>query len=434
MPRHPSRQSTTIMMAALLAAAGALAGDASLPARQVIHAPQAPRLLTGRLSRVGGLRVLELWGTPEQAGYAQGFLLASDIANLIDGYVLDENILPAPETYETTLLPNVRRMFAWPDLAVQELRGMLAGARDRLGGDRFRSAKLDRPLQLEDLMVANTVADWFGFLCSSVTLWGDLTADRRILTGRNLDFPYTASMKAAQIVVLRAGGKHRWAGVSWPGLIGVYTGFSDVGVSMLIHDARGLPASASLGFTPRSLILREALEQADAKTYLDDVAAVFAARRVMVGNNIHVSGPDTARPAGVFEYDGNARGAGVTLRVAGDLLDAPPNAVWCTNHMCVRRAGQHHWRYNRIGHKLEHAARFAQPLDVDRLFELMASVQQSITLHTVVLEPQTRRMHVLIPAVSPQRVTFDLDQWLAALPPAPQAGASNAAAAAEAQP
>ncbi|RMF85721.1 MAG: hypothetical protein D6744_01000, partial [Planctomycetota bacterium] len=269
------------LLATVCLASVALAGDAD-PRKRTLDAPAPPRPLSGALSEYGGLRVLELWGSPADAGYAHGYLLADDMVALFDEYILDERILPNTATYEAMLIPNVGRLYDWPEPAMIELRAMLRGVRDRLGEDACYSEKLGRTLRLEDLMVANTMADWFGYLCSSFSAWGTLTTDGETLTARNLDFPFTDSMIHAQIVMVRINpaGRHSWIGVTWPGLIGVYTGFSDAGITMLMHDANGLPASHSLGFTPRSLTTREALETAGPRSFLEDVAHVMRTRRV----------------------------------------------------------------------------------------------------------------------------------------------------------
>ncbi len=392
----------------LLVALGLPAAVAETPRITYEPTPDHPGL-TGRLGRCQQLRVLELWGTRQQAGYTHGYLLASEIIDLIDGYVLDENIIADPATYETLLVANVDRMFTFSQADREELQAMLKGARARLGDD-FRSARLDRPLDLRDLMVINTIADWFGFLCSSLSVWGSVSTDGELRTGRNLDFPNTPIMARGQIVLFYQADPRNWAAVSWPGLIGVYTGFSADGITMLMHDANGLAASRSNGFVPRSLILRRALVAARPESFLTDVAAVFRQSPVMVGNNIHVSGPGDP-PAGVFEYDGSPGDDGVTLRLARDNDAHLQSALWCTNHMRSRRAPDPGWRFPRLTRKVNHAAQYEQPISRERLFVLMEEVRQEMTLHTVVFEPRQRTMHVRIPVLSDQTVTFQLDQW-----------------------
>jgi hypothetical protein len=289
--------------------------------------------------------------------------------------------------------------------------------RDRLGTDRLRSAVLDRPLTLEDLMAANALADWFGMACSTFSAWGSLTDDGQTITARNLDFPSTTIMERSQIVLIyRGDGKTEpWIGITWPGMIGVYTAMSRAGVTITMHDARGLKPSETIGFTPRSLILREALEKASAHNFADDVRAVLESRRVMVGNNIHVSAPlgtDGRPPAVVFEYDANSQGSGVTVRDSAANAPALSEALWCTNHQRLRTPPQQCWRYEQIQKQLGQLAAAGEKLDVAAAQELIRGVKTDITLHTVCFVPNTKTIHVQIPAISDKTVEFDLDQWL----------------------
>ena len=396
----------TAMIGVALAAVVALV---SLPGQ-----PSEP--VCGRLSEQDGLRVLELWGAPEEAAYAHGYLLAEDIISMFDEFMFSEAVVPNPAVYETMLVPSVRRQFAWSEQVEAELRAMGRGMRDRLGAGNVRSQRLGRELGVEDLMIGNALADWFGMLCSTVSVWGDLSADGQTLTARNLDFPSTASMAKGQIVVIRRNepGNHSWMGVSWPAMIGVYTAINDEGVTMLMHDANGLPPSESVGFTPRSLILREALESASAESYVEDVTRVFRTRRVLIGNNIHVSAPrrDDCPPAVVFEYDANERDAGVTVRSVANGGSPLANALWCTNHLRARREPVDCSRYITLGDALEKAAAAGKKLDAAALLQLVLLARQRTTLHSVCLEPSRRTMYVLIPAICERVVEFDLTQWL----------------------
>ena len=87
----------------------------------------------GRLGEYQGLPVLELWGTPEQIGYAHGYLLAEPIVHLMEDYVLSERVLPQLALYETVLVPAVRRQFVWDQRYERELRALCEGIRDRRG-------------------------------------------------------------------------------------------------------------------------------------------------------------------------------------------------------------------------------------------------------------------------------------------------------------
>ncbi|MFH1748695.1 MAG: hypothetical protein ABIG44_16800 [Planctomycetota bacterium] len=131
--------------------------------------------------------------------------MAKPVVRLMDDYMLDKKIVPNITLYEAVLLPGMRRQFAWDESHTSELRALCQGVRDRLGADGFRSRKLGRRLKLADCLAANTLADWFGMLCSTFSVWRTLTSDEQTLTARNLDFPATGGMDRAQFVLIYRG-------------------------------------------------------------------------------------------------------------------------------------------------------------------------------------------------------------------------------------
>ncbi len=396
---------TSVLGLACLAVLAARAGE-----------PVVRAELHGRLSTYEGLRVLELWGTPAEAAYAHGKLLAEPIVRLIDDYMLNEQIVPSTAVYETLLVPSVHRQFEWTAARIEEVTALARGLGDALGAERAASRKLGRALRVDDLMAANALADWYGLFCSTFSAWGALTKDSNPLTARNLDYPAAGGMEREQLVVVyRGDGQSRgWVGVSWPGMLGVYTAMNADGVTMLMHDAPGLPPARSDGFTPRSLTLRLALEAAAGPSFLADVQKVLSAQPVLIGNNIHVSAPPrAAQPcAVVFEYDAADVGSGVTVRLAESGLMSLPTALWCTNTMCLRRPASDCQRSARLGARLTELAQAGAQLDVAGAFAVIGTVRRQDTLHTVVCEPQRRMMHVWIPALTERPVEFRLDEWL----------------------
>lgn len=421
------RPSHRLAVLLLVAQAGALAW----PQTPASVEPSPPTEVSGRLTKLAGADVLELWGSPPQAAYAQGFLTAPRIVALFDEYILDPRIVRDPAVYEVMLRPVVRRQFAWSAAQLAEFEALLRGMRDRLGQE-CRSTRLERSIELEDLMVANTIADWYGMFCSSVSVWGRYTADGQTLTARNLDYPGTASMERNQLIVVRQahGDARGWVGVGWPGALGVYTAMNDQGVTMLMHDAAGLAASYPDGFTPRSFVLREALEAARAESYVGDVARVFARHRVLVGNNVHVSAPrrDALPPAVIFEYDGNREGDGFVCRKPGDDHVAPcADALWCTNHMRLRKPAVESRRFTALAQALARLADESRTLDPRGAFELIDLARQDTTVHTVVLEPARRRMHVRLPLIAPEPIDIRLEDWLGRRSTPPAAAGAGAA-------
>ena len=125
--RHNRQFATPLHLACCLIAMAVLAGvtqaDAP-PARQV----------NGEVVSVGGLSVVRVWGTPEEQGYALGYLLGDRIPALWDGFV-STGFLGRDKNGAPALPPFPASMMKVPERYEKELHGMLAGIKTRTGGD-----------------------------------------------------------------------------------------------------------------------------------------------------------------------------------------------------------------------------------------------------------------------------------------------------------
>jgi hypothetical protein len=373
---------------------GALIGLFLLLPAAGLYAEDQPAL-RGRLTAQDGHRVLVLWGKPEQAGYAHGYLLAKDIVEGLQTIILGGFAGGMADRYENQVLPGMKQAMIFPPEYRAELEGMLRGIRDRLGAEGLRIAALDRPLTVEDLMVSNCVADWLPLLCSSFSVWGERTADGQTLTARNLDYPMHESAIGKDLIVVYAQehpDRARWVSLTWPGQIGCYTGMNEFGVTVSMHDVMPLRAPERKDLTPRSLVLRQAIEKARPPHVFDTIADVFRQHRVLYGNNVHVSTPAGMEdpPAMIFEYDGDQENeGGVTCRRPQDDRDY----IACTNHYRARRKPLHCERYSAILKGLREAKRSGQVITVERAREILDQASQPITLQSVVFLPAKREMY-----------------------------------------
>lgn len=423
--------STSLLLAAVLFSPGGRcrAGTPTPPSKRPA--------LSGELTTVGGLRVLRVWGTSQQRGYAHGYLLAGDILRLIDAYIAQTAISGGPEKYAQVSLPMARTMTVLRPIYRRELEGMLAGIRDRLGPEGSMLRTLGRPIEYADLLAANCSPDNVRPFCSSFMVWGTLTADSGTLTGRNLDWHRIDGLLGTGILIAhlptKKPARHGWVSVSWPGFVGCLSGMNDAGVTVAIHDVpRGLP-DRMLGLTPRGYALREAIESAGGSDALTDVAAVFRKRHAPVGSNVPVSMPfeslSKRPPAAVLEYDGRTEETGgLTIREAGTEESASGGASWlaCTNHYRQRGAANPCDRYATIASELRKRATEHRAMDVATAWELLDRVAQPrpatpslLTYQMIVFEPNRLRMHVSLADrampdwKSARRVTLDLRELLA---------------------
>ena len=143
----------------------------------------------GSIEMVNGHRIVNLWGTHYDMGYAHGYLLGDEIMQMLEDYGL--GVLTTPTDYQTVLLPMVQYAFYAKPEYMQELRGMFRGMKDS-GTDLFIE-DLGRDLILDDLLTMNLIPDLSRYGCSAVFGWGDATAADPVLAGgsamaRDLDW------------------------------------------------------------------------------------------------------------------------------------------------------------------------------------------------------------------------------------------------------
>jgi hypothetical protein len=357
--------------------------------------------VTGSLETIDGVRVLKVWGSPYERGYAHGFLLADDIVALFKSALLDPRIIEDPSIYETKLVGEFLPKLRFSRDQETELEGLYAGVLAAKGNMGTFIGPLRRCLTVQDFQTLNTLADWYHFFCSSFSAWGPLTENGELITARNLDFITLPGVRERHVVIvyLEPGqGLKRWVSVTWPGLIGAYTAMNEDGVTVSLHDAPGLGVTTTGPFAPRSFAVREVIEKASANDAVEAAQTVLQQHPCVVGNNIHVSAPFTGQdaPAGVFEYDGNTQlDKGATLRLVTDNKDPLlTTALMCTNHYRRRREPTECDRYETMRAALRDAVAKDRKIDVDGAREIMKAVSVEGTLHTVVFLPNRKEFYL----------------------------------------
>ncbi len=222
--------------------------------------------VNGRLERIEAIRTLRVWGTPHEMGYAHGFLLADDIAedieDVVSGFFPDsmKQYLDARQTLLSTI--------KLPARAEDELKGVFEGIIAAKGKSPELQG-LSRQLQIEDLVFYNALDVIRAFGCSGFTVWGDHAGDAGVVTGRNFDFsPFSKRVLADQMLIVRQpAGRHQVVSIAWPGYIGAYTGFNELGVAAFMHDGNAPTRRAPSGqHAPLAIVLVQILETVEPDT------------------------------------------------------------------------------------------------------------------------------------------------------------------------
>lgn len=356
------------------------------------------RPIQGELRDHGHQRVLEVWGSDFEMGRAHGYLLSEEIVQIIDGYALEA--LPAASF--DRLRPAFIAAAQISDARREEARGMIAGMRQ---AGHLRSAALERELQADDLLFVNAITDVLSIGCSSLSAWGPSTRRDTRLQGapvvvRNLDWDTDPDLLRNQLIIAYspdAPGAQRLVSVGFAGYMGCLSCVNERGVTALFNMGYG-PGAASLataakGFSPANLTIRDVLERGDVdgdgEVNADDLEAGLRAHTHAGSWILHVieATTEARSPARILEVEA----AGVVRRdpTASSALGA--HALAATNHMRAAHAPTSCPRYRRIERQAEQSD---QQFSVDELWRLGESLALDEVVHTMMIEPASRKLRV----------------------------------------
>jgi predicted choloylglycine hydrolase len=320
------------------------------------------------LQYLDGIPVLTLAGSPEEIGRQAGTLVLPSIQPLLGS---------AQE-----LLRAQGLSAAWPVVRLAS-RAMLANAPKDYRTELTAIVEAVGPAEeLEDLLiVANAMIELRRLGgCSALIIEDARTAGDGPLFGRNMDLdPLGFLHNYSLVAIVRPDGKHAFASIGFPGLIGVASGINDAGLAVATLDvydtkdgsSRFSPAGCPLAFTFRQ-VLEECTTVAEAERVL---------RAAPRGTWMNLAVCDREHAA-VFELTPKS----VVAR------DAQQHILACTNH----------FRSDELATNTE-CRRYAQlmkggdleQIDLAALAGLMDSANQGeYTIQTMVFEPKSCTLHV----------------------------------------
>lgn len=369
----------------------------------------------GKIEQIEGFRVLRVWGTPADMGYAHGFLLSDGIVSTLNETVSQVPVQQrrAYDAGTSALVPFIDV----PERAMLELKGMLRGIA-AAQGKLPEIPALGRPITLDDLILRNAADMLRAFGCSGFSAWGEKTGALGVVTTRNFDFPVPSikTLDEQMILVRQPEGRRQMMTITWPGYIGAFTGINDYGVCLFMHDGTGGTIKLPTGKqTPLSLVLADLLERSEPSgVFLDVGSTLTGVAPYPFSYMVRVVTPqvDGQKPTRVFRVDKTG------------LSENPIGAFSCvtTNHYItpddkpVEGAGP--WtlyRYKRLTETL--ATTVTQASAWAGLKAAASAHQQFPTLHSLVVYPDSRKLDLAFatgkdgqiapaPMAAPKTLTF----------------------------
>ena len=232
--------------------------------------------------------------------------------------------------------------------------------------------------------------------CSSLTVEPSRSATQGPLFGRNLDFPTFGFLdQYSYILVEHPEGKHAFASIGFPGVVGVFSGMNDAGLCLAqleVNSAADKSPRINLLGTPVAMCFRRLLEEC---TTVDEAEKLLREQNRMMMCNLAVCDRNTAA---VFEITTK----NLVRRPADDGLSL------CTNHFRTKELAVD-TRCPRYDSLLK--SKKIPELGVSDVAKLLDSANQGrFTIQTMIFEPATLTAHVSFgPAPSSSRPLKTID-------------------------
>jgi hypothetical protein len=204
----------------------------------------------GEIKYVNGLPVLLVQGSPEEMGEQAGALALKPTAGLLK--LVDDFVKANGWERAYPLLLKTANIMA-PQFPPDHRKELEAAA---------KASGWPREL----LVFANTLPDLRKLAgCSALIVEGTRSATGGPLFGRNLDWPPFGPLHEYPLVIVyRPTGKRAFASITYPGMLGCFSGMNDAGLALAdltVHSAKDGSVAFDPAGMPYTLALRRVLEE-----------------------------------------------------------------------------------------------------------------------------------------------------------------------------
>lgn len=306
--------------------------------------------VNGELTQMDNKWILQTWGTHQERGFAQGYLLSQQILQIYQNYIYDILAMGSPVVYNTIV------SFYLDNFVVEakyelEAQGIIEGM--AASGANIYFADLGRNLNKDDILTFNCIVDIFPYFstrnaiggsapgCASLSSWGVSTQADSLLNGsvvisRLLDWDTNPALIANPLLVVSHPSEpdeQKMISFTYPGMIGTLSAISVSGKAAFLNMGNVHSYSSLTELNPVLFSIRNGLEMIDFnQDELDNNTDVFDAvdfDLALSGTIIHTVSENPDVMAGVIE---NNNASGAVLRTMAENGSIPGNHLIATNH------------------------------------------------------------------------------------------------------
>ncbi len=383
--------------------------------------------VNGSLENIGEIRILNLWGTWSEMGYAHGYLLGPDIEEVFEEYFLE--MTGGVFNYES-VRTYFLLFFDIPSEFVDYSQGIISGITDTVS---IFSDTLGRDMDYIDICVLSATPDLSGlrgmkqFLCTSVSAWDSATVDDPELNSapaisRNLDYYVdtgSSILDNSLLITFEPETGQDWISVGFPGFAGCLSGMNESGISACLNKGNYQETvQCTSPFIPICMALALGLSDSDfdgsGTCDVQDMKTALTCWNRLNSFDIHVVGDRTLAgqdSSSVVVEVNNCDG--YAFRYAEDEPDIAPCRMILSNHHRVLRPPVGCYRYSYLMDSLT-----TNPdVTLERLWNFMGAVGWPATpgaggtIQTMVFMPEQLKIGLAFATVSTPSYN-QLPEWI----------------------
>ncbi len=354
------------------------------------------QVVNGDTLTVDGKKILKIWGTHYERGYAHGYLLGENIKEIYEEYIIGFFF-----GNNATLYVSCRdffiQSFGVENKFHDEAEGMIDGIQN--SGISLYSSVLNRDLDEIDILLSNSIVDIAAlgeenftnrFGCSSLSSWGQNTILDPELNGfliitRNLDWMPHPTLLDNHLLIVQFPSEPdeiNWLSFTFAGMFGALSAINENGVAAFLNMGNYNNHPNLNTFHPIFFTIRNGIEANDynGDSQIDpyDIASAISDKYQLSGSIVH----STDETFGIVVECNNENG--VEIRDDSYNTIIPEEHLIATNHFRILYSPVYCNRYANIADSLDANAL----MNVERSWNLLGGAAGvSHNLHTIEFAP-----------------------------------------------
>lgn len=354
------------------------------------------QVINGETLNIDGKKILKIWGTHYERGYATGYLFGEEIKAISEDYFIGSLFGGSSYQYE-----NIRtyflNYFQIEEKYISETEGLIDGMIE--ADVNLHSNILGREIDADDILFSNAVVDIvalqsmnsdYDFGCSSLSSWGSNTLLDPQLNGdlvitRNMDWTPHPLLVENHLLVVNfpsEADEVNWISFTFPGFIGGLSAININGLCAFMNMGNHNEHPNTFTYHPILLSVRNGIEvyDYDGNYEIDagDVEEAISDKFQLSGSIIHAANSQSGM---IIECNNEN---GIAVRDDNDNTEIPLEHLAATNHFRVLYPPAGCYRYDNISDSLS----ISSDMTMARSWGLLAGAAGvSNNLHTIQYAP-----------------------------------------------